>query len=631
MSGGTRTVQVLHVDDDREFAELSRTFVEGMDDRFEVTPAEGAEEGLALLSSQEFDCVVSDYEMPEMDGIEFLRAVRERDLDLPFILLTGEGSEAVASEAISAGVTDYLTKGMGTSQYRRLCRRISDAVDQQMAREHGDEIEDRLRALSENANEILWMFTADWEELLFVNSAYEDIWGAPVEELLSDPTSFMRYVHPDDREAASEAMAQLQSGESIDIEIRVNESASFERWVWIQGEPVFEDGTVSAVAGFARDVTERKRRERELETLRERTEFVLEGTDSIIWTFDLETHETEVLYRPLNDIVGEPGRIPDVETFLERSVHPDDRQQVSEAFAAVSSGAEAEADVVFRSHPDAEESRWLRARGYRKPTDEGQLLVGLLTDVTEQYHQERQLKRQNERLEEFTSIVSHDLRNPLSVASGRLALAREECDSEHLADLEGALERMSRLIEDLRSLAREGGQVGELQPVDVETAFSRAWQHVATGEATCELSADRTVTADPGRLEQLFENLIRNSVEHGSTGSRTTSDDSVEHGSMSSRTAAGDSAEHAGDAEPLLEVTVGDIEGGFYVEDDGPGIPTARREEVLEPGVSSKDAGSGLGLDIVRRVADAHGWDVEVTESETGGARFEFRDVRGPE
>ncbi|MFB6222799.1 MAG: PAS domain S-box protein, partial [Haloarcula sp.] len=123
-------VQVLHVDDEPDFTDLSKTLLERDDDRFTVETTTSAEKGLSMIRECPPDCVVSDYNMPGMNGIEFLDVVREGYPDLPFILFTGKGSETVASDAISAGVTDYLQKEPGTDQYELLANRIRNAVEQ---------------------------------------------------------------------------------------------------------------------------------------------------------------------------------------------------------------------------------------------------------------------------------------------------------------------------------------------------------------------------------------------------------------------------------------------------------------------------------------------------------------------
>ncbi len=300
---------------------------------------------------------------------------------------------------------------------------------------------------------------------------------------------------------------------------------------------------------------------------------------------------------------------------------------------------------------------------------------------------EQELERKNDRLEEFASVISHDLRNPLNVAQGHLELARGEIENEHLTTVADAHDRMTRLIEDLLTLAREGDTIDETEPVDLAALGEACRQNLAATEATLSVRIDRTVVADRDRLRQLLENLIRNSVEHSSTGprsqahgdnaehssasSRTKSGDSVEHSSTSnraepddnaehssasSRTKSGDSVEHGSTsnrAEPDdsvehgstggggdsggatrdggtgVAITVGELDDrtGFYVEDDGPGIPEADREQIFEGGYSTSDSGTGFGLRIVEQITDAHGWSVRATEGTDGGARFEFTGV----
>jgi signal transduction histidine kinase len=233
------------------------------------------------------------------------------------------------------------------------------------------------------------------------------------------------------------------------------------------------------------------------------------------------------------------------------------------------------------------------------------------------------LHRQNERLDEFASLVSHDLRNPLNVLSGRLDLAERTGDDEQFAKCRDAIERMHALVDDLLAVARSGTVVTDTEPVPLDDVLRSCWQTVPTADATLRVETDRTVQADREQLRRLVENLLGNSVEHGSTGSRTESDDAVEHGSTSNRAAeqSGDSVERGGES---VTVTVGGLPGGFYVADDGPGIPAEERDAVFEQGYSMTADGSGLGLAIVREVASAHGWDVAVCESDDGGARFEF-------
>ncbi|WP_096393449.1 PAS domain-containing sensor histidine kinase [Halorubrum trapanicum] len=249
-------------------------------------------------------------------------------------------------------------------------------------------------------------------------------------------------------------------------------------------------------------------------------------------------------------------------------------------------------------------------------TDTQRTFVELLTRWVS-YELERQraaerLERERDRLDGFASVVSHDLRNPLTVARGRVDLLAEECDSEHIEPVERSLSRMETLIDDLLTLAREGDAVDEPEPVDLVALATDAWKTTDSGSGTLRTAVDELeILADEARLRQLFENLFRNAVEHGSTSSRGEPDDAAEHG---------------GEA---VTVTVGPLADGdgFYVADDGTGIPESEREQVFETGYTTDPEGTGFGLNIVAEIADAHGWTVRAVESEEGGARFEVGGV----
>jgi signal transduction histidine kinase len=255
---------------------------------------------------------------------------------------------------------------------------------------------------------------------------------------------------------------------------------------------------------------------------------------------------------------------------------------------------------------------WVRTSKVPWRDENGEVigLVGVTVDVSEQRAYLDRLERQNERLEAFTSFLSHDLQNPLNVAQGYLDLVAERLDNDapeaaHLERVADAHDRMAELIEDVLSLARQGEDVTDPEPTSLATAARTAWDTAEVsdrGTATATETAgptlrvdvgDAAVTADEGRLRELFENLFSNAARH---------------------------------AGPSVTVAVGlAADGdGFYVADDGPGVPSADREAVFETGYTTAEEGTGIGLAVVQNVATAHGWDVRLTASDAGGARFEF-------
>ena len=726
MSRTADGIRVIHVDDDPDFAEVTATFLEREDDRFSVATATSAEEAIDRLAADGFDCVVSDYEMPGEDGIDLLETVREREGDLPFILFTGKGNEEIASEAISAGVTDYLQKGPGTDQYTVLANRVRNAVEKARAEREAEQVrthlqaiaehtndaivlideestirfanpaiesllgyapadldgeslttlmppryrgdhqsaverylatgertlpwesvefhalhsdghevpvsvsfgaferdgdrrfvgvlrdvserirmeealrerEERFRQMAENIGEVVWMTDPEKGEMLYVNPAYEEIWGRSVEDLYDDPESFLDAVHPEDRDRVRDSLADQPTG-GYDEEYRVVDPDGEVRWVHDRAVPVEGDaGEVYRIVGIASEITERVERERELETLTDEYEAVVENTADGIFLVDVNATgaEPEFRFERLN---------PAHEAISGMTSETVRGKTPREALGA-DAGAEVAANyrrcVEARETISYEETLRMPNGAVHWETKltpvivDGTVtrLVGVARDVTERVKQERRLERQAERLDEFAGIVSHDLRNPLDVATGRLELARDECASEHLDAVERAHDRIEALIDDLLTLARDRETAVDTEAVPLAAVAEACWRNVEVGDATLVTEAERTIHADRSRLQQLIENLVRNAVEHGGDG---------------------------------VTVVVGDLDGGFYVADDGHGIPGDERDRVFEPGYSTADGGTGFGLAIVSQVVEDHGWAIRVTDGEEGGARFEIRDV----
>jgi PAS domain S-box-containing protein len=267
---------------------------------------------------------------------------------------------------------------------------------------------------------------------------------------------------------------------------------------------------------------------------------------------------------------------------------------VADGFRALDDGQQAVLEI--EGSPTGTESRYYSVQVTPVETGRGRQKGRLyaVADVTDRHRQRQQLETQNERLQEFTSVVSHDLRNPLNIAVGHLGLAQEDCESDHLDTVEQGLMRMETLIDDLLALARQGLDIDDPEEVDLAAVVTAAWGTVETRTATLDNKTTAQVLADRSRLHQLFENLVRNAIEHG-----------------------GES----------VTVTVGDRTDGFYVADDGPGIPPEERETVFDTGYSTAADGTGFGLPIVQRIVEAHGWEIEVTESAGGGARFDITGV----
>jgi len=186
----------------------------------------------------------------------------------------------------------------------------------------------------------------------------------------------------------------------------------------------------------------------------------------------------------------------------------------------------------------------------------------------------------------------------MNVAKGRLELAQDECESQHLNQIDDALNRMQRLIEDVLWLTSEGRDIGETEPIDLQEAVGAARDITADNHEQADLIFDGSdsgdwshIRADEDRLQQVLENLFQNAIEH---------------------------------AGPEITIRVEKTEHGFAVEDDGPGIPPEERHRIFDASYSTSEGGTGFGLQIVEQVVEAHEWDIHVIDGEAGGARFEL-------
>lgn len=289
-----------------------------------------------------------------------------------------------------------------------------------------------------------------------------------------------------------------------------------------------------------------------------------------------------------------------IDERLTEKVHPNDRELVADMCDGLDANSETTVGPFEYRYERADGSyAGLRSVCSAESTADGQYILNTTAVSKLEAVDETSTGTTND-LDEFAKVVSHDLRNPLSVASGYAELLYNELEDDperdHLERVISAHQRMDALIQDLLTLAQIGTQIHDTEWVEFPSLCETCWENVSTADATLNVTVNGEIQADPSRLKQLLENLIRNAVNHG-----------------------GES----------VTVTIGDMgeQGGFYVSDTGVGIDEASRDRVFESGFSTTDDGTGFGLAIVSEIVDAHGWEITVTESDSGGARFEITNV----
>ncbi|WP_181684632.1 PAS domain S-box protein [Halorhabdus salina] len=659
------TIRVLYVGGEADAATSVVTSLAGEDDRLAVESVVGAKSGQKSLAAGGFECVVSAFDLPDTTGVSFLETVRERYPELPFVLFTAVESPVVASDAISAGVTEYVLREERPAPFGRLATHIVDAVTdvrdrrdsrfdtqtspgpETMAQSSAqlatrlrelERVEARFEALTQQTK--LGVLTIDEDSVIqYANKGIADLFGYEPAELVGESLfKIMPERFHDDHMAA--VSHYLDAGQR-----------QFD-WDWIELPGRHRDGTEIPLGisfgettidgehrftGIIRDISERKRQERKqqdtLDTLQRLYDVTTDSDRSfeekIERLLELGCERLDVPYGFLSRI--ETGADGDPEAGTQRIVHahgdhellqPGETCPLSEAYCRKTIQAD-ELLVIA----DAVAAGWEGDPAYDvfdlgsyvggKVVANGELygtlcfastdprgesfsdtektIVRLMSEWVS-YELEHglvttELQRQNERLDEFASVLAHDLRNPLNVAVGRLDHLRSAHDSEHLETVADALDRMDAMIDDVLTLAQGGRTVTDTTAVALSTIAEESWETVETDRASLHVDGDVTVQAEQSRLQQLFENLFRNAIEHAGTD---------------------------------VTVTVGALENGFFVADDGPGIPTDDRQTVFESGYTTADDGTGFGLAIVREIVQAHDWTITVSESEAGGARFEI-------
>jgi len=291
-----RDIRVLHVDDEPAFLDLASTLLERADEAFDVTTVEDAPGALETLDSGQFDCVVSDYDMPGTDGLELLRDVRETDPDLPFVLFTGRGSEEVASEAISAGVTEYMQKGIDGDQFVVLANRVRNAVERHRAEASLGEVESRYRRMLQTSPSPVVLFD-DEATIDYANEAAAEMVGVTSpEELVGQPVH--EFVHPESSDLVRERLRTvLEDREAVPtVEQRYVGPDGEEAYALIATAPVTYDRKEGGQAVLS-DVTELRKVERELLVERTFVDQLLDTLDDAFYHLDMDGEVVRVNVR----------------------------------------------------------------------------------------------------------------------------------------------------------------------------------------------------------------------------------------------------------------------------------------------------------------------------------------------
>jgi len=585
------------------------TLIRELDDRIadlDVSVAAGTDAGEVDESTE---CLVFDSGSADSAPGRLLGEVRSAYPTLPFVLLVPPEGAASIEEVLVADRTTVLRRRGDATDAAMLANRVQTLVE-------SDRRERKLERERERFDTLFEVLTQPVVEVEFrdgvpivlrVNRAFEEVFG--YEEATMAGRSLDEFVVPPERqEEAVSINSRVQDGEVFAVEV-TRQTADGEREFLLQNA-VYPDSDVEFA--MYTDITERKERERELQRQNDRLQALFRNARSAVVEYTY--YDDEAIVERVNSrfesvfgyegetLVGEP---------LDRFIVPsDERGSISDIDERVKRGEHLD-EEVRRETVDGVRTFILR----NTPIDTGDRVRGYASyvDITQRKERERELertkrrledsnealRRKNERLEQFASVVSHDLRNPLTVARLQAEFAEESGGDEHFERLHTSHERMEAMIEDLLLLARAETSVDTDGTVALASRAKRAWEGVRTPGAKLELDLPGAseIRGDPELLGHVFENLFRNAVDHNDRPVTVRVGVLAENGERT----------------------------GFYVEDDGCGIDPDSAGQVTDYGYSTAESGTGFGLSIVAEFVDRHGWELTIGDSTDGGARFEIR------
>lgn len=580
-------ISLLYVDDEPDLLDLCKLFLE-REGEFSVVTVTSAREGLQILTEGMIDAIVSDYQMPVMDGIEFLKRVRRDYEDIPFILFTGKGREEVVIEAINNGADFYLQKGGDPrAQFSELSHKIRQAFRRKKA-----EMELRMMksTVSNAAEGILWI--NENGGITFFNDTICSMLGYSREEFTRcsiqdiNPRFIDNYLDSlwprikERRYLTVQDTSRKKDGSFIPVEMLLN---------------YIDFGPQAYVFAFVRDITDRKRAEDELKSAYEKNKGLMDHANDAIFISDAETG---ILLDANLKALEITGRSPaEIRTMHDSDLLPREEKDTFRNYfnQPAREGTGLQVEIIDKKGdriPVIISATLLDLGGRRS-------VMAIFHDISDIRKTQDALQLANKKLNLLAEITRHDIRNKLTVLGGYLELFNdcppEPQHSMYLEKLKAAVKMITENIE----FTKLYQDLGVAAPgwKNVNATFYKACIHIDIKKIRFESSVEGLeIFADP-LLDRVFYNILQNAVEHG---------DHVSVVNLSS-----------------VEAPDGLI---IRIEDDGIGIPGHDKETIFERGFGKN---TGLGLFLCREILSITNITIQESGKFQQGARFEMFVPRG--
>jgi PAS domain S-box-containing protein len=590
-------VHILHVDDDLCLLEVSKRILT-LENNFEIDNATSVDEAFKKMEQQTYDAIISDYEMPQKNGLQFLQELRERHNFIPFIILTGKGREEVAIKALNYGADQYLDKtGDPETMYCELAHNIRIAVERKESKKAMLAEKDRLETVTRSIGAGLAIISKDYHTL-WANEVLKQIFGD-----VEGKICYSTYNQKNGICSECGVHEIFENGKAKVVHEQVGKDVD-QKTIWseITATPIKDnDGNITAVLELVVPITQRKEAEAEL---RRMATIVTDSNDAIT-VVDIDGR----IIAWNKGAEGTYGYLKDEALGMDvLKIVPEDKKQ--ETLNVIGKIKANETVGSFETKRLAKDGRvldvWLTTT---KLVDDKGKAVALATterDITEKKRLEERL-RFSERftiLGQLASSVAHEIRNPLGVIKNsvyflnvRLKEHADEKVVKHLKIMERNINSVDLIITDLLDIARN--KLGVLEPVDLRIILERTFASLSVPEnikVITKLGKIPKMLLDPESIQRVFLNIIQNAVAAMPEGGKLIVDLSR----------IGDSVE-------------------ISFKDSGVGISEENMQKLFTPLFTTKAKGLGLGLTICKQIVEGHHGDIEVKSKAGEGALFIVR------
>ncbi len=598
-------ISVLYVDDESILCDITKLYLEKVGD-MSVTTLNRAEDALISLKTTSYDAVVSDYQMPEMDGIEFLKSLRTQKKNLPFILFTGKGREEVVIQALNEGADFYLQKGGDAkAQFTELAHKIRQAVEKRNV--ETKKAQKALLDSEQQYNELL-MHLPDIllihrdGIIVFVNNITSNFFGYSRNELIG--SDLFLYLRQDDWEIVRENISRMVRGELVsDYEVQVIDRFNKSHNVIVK-TTLTQYQQEQAILTILTDVTHIREAESSL------IDKNLIEYEELSKTFDKlsKVFNTTSILMAISTV--DEGRFVDVNNaFL--TILGYSREEV---IGHTSSDLHIFDDPRLRMEKkdEALQRDGVRDLEVKVRAKNGEIYTGIcschpitiqdktyflsvMNDITERIKIDNALHITNQKLNLLNSITLHDINNQIVILSGFASILEESEISLRVKEYAKKILLASEKIISMIQFSREYHKIGISSPewLNVKELVNQAFSEVSPGSVTLEnnIRHNAEIFSDP-LISKVFFNIIENSVRHGGSINKIT----------------------CSSFETEKGIT-------FTIEDDGTGIPGDMKEKIFEREYGKN---TGLGLFITREILGITGITIYETGQSGLGARFEL-------